>query len=42
MVDEPQINSPESRATAVTVFVLTVILAAVVWQYSQHFRVVVD
>jgi hypothetical protein len=33
---------PESRATAVTVFVLTVILAAVVWQYSQHFRVVVD
>ncbi|HEX3128442.1 MAG TPA: hypothetical protein VH394_14020 [Thermoanaerobaculia bacterium] len=28
------------RATAVTTFVLTVILAAVVWQSSQHFRVV--
>jgi hypothetical protein len=33
---------PESRATAVTVFVLTVILAVIVWQYSQHFRVAVD
>jgi hypothetical protein len=32
---------PESRATAVTVFVLTVILAVITWQYSQHFRVVV-
>jgi hypothetical protein len=33
---------PESRATAVTVFVLTVILAVITLQYSQHFRVVVD
>ena len=33
---------PESRATAVTVFVLTVILAVITWQYSQHFRLVID
>jgi hypothetical protein len=33
---------PESRATAAAVFVLTVVLAVATWQYSQHFRVVVD
>lgn len=33
---------PESRAAAVNVFVSTVILALVVWQYRSLFRVVID
>jgi len=30
---------PESRATAVTVFVLTVILAVAIWQFSHRFQI---
>jgi hypothetical protein len=33
---------PESRATAMTVFVSTIILALVIWQYRQQFQVIVD
>ena len=35
-------SPPERRATAMTVFVSTVILALVIWQYRQHFEVVID
>ncbi|HEX3125992.1 MAG TPA: hypothetical protein VH394_01560 [Thermoanaerobaculia bacterium] len=30
-------GTPESRATAATVFVLTAVVAVIVWQYSHHF-----
>jgi len=33
---------PESRATAATVFVLTILLAVATWQFIHHFRLVVD
>lgn len=33
---------PESRATAVTVFVSTIILAFVIWQYRLLFEVIID
>jgi hypothetical protein len=33
---------PESRAAAVTIFLSTVILALVIWQYRYHFQVAID
>lgn len=32
---------PESRATAMTVFVSTIILALVIWQYRQQFELII-
>jgi hypothetical protein len=31
-------GAPESRATAATVFVLTIVFAVIIWRYSNHFQ----